>query len=412
MARSQKRVYESWLMDLTSVPTAAGREHRVHAWIDEWIALRLDRIEVRRDDSGNVLILRADRKTSRAKSLLITAHLDHPAFVVTGVQSDGMIELEFRGGVLDGYFKRASIRIIDGADHEYRATIQSIDSKSKPFKTARARLAGTGAKRADAVKLIVAGDIARWDLPRATISSTRLPPLPGTTKSRTERCLHTHACDDLAAAAAALAAMDQTLDDPAFAHVGLLFTVAEEVGFIGAIRSATSRFIPRGARLLNLETSRSFPHDSPIGAGAILRVGDRLTVFPSPFTNAIGEALRLHAVRAKNFRWQRKLMVGGACESTAFAAFGWECTCLCLPLGNYHNMGNLAEVQQGRGRATIAREFISMNDFHNFIEMLVVTTRALAKPLVFDLRPLMKKLNAENGVVLGAPRSGRLGRKP
>ena len=40
-------------------------------------------------------------------------------------------------------------------------------------------------------------------------------------------------------------------------------------------------------------------------------------------------------------------MPGGACEATAFSAYGYESTCLCLPLGNYHNMHDI-DVVAGR----------------------------------------------------------------
>jgi len=32
-------------------------------------------------------------------------------------------------------------------------------------------------------------------------------------------------------------------------------------------------------------------------------------------------------------------MDGGTCESTAYQLFGYRCAGMCLPLGNYHNVG-------------------------------------------------------------------------
>ena len=34
--------YRRWLMELTSLPTASGREDRVVAWIERWVAARDD----------------------------------------------------------------------------------------------------------------------------------------------------------------------------------------------------------------------------------------------------------------------------------------------------------------------------------------------------------------------------------
>jgi len=192
------------------------------------------------------------------------------------------------------------------------------------------------------------------------------------------RVIETNACDDLAAVAAACGAFDRMLKNKAAANVGLLFTVAEEVGFIGAIHAARTQLIPRNARLLCLENSRSFLHDSPIGSGAIMRVGDRLSVFSPALTNELSALFTAHKKRNPNFRWQRKLMAGGACEATAFAAYGFESTCLCLPLGNYHNMADIDGVLAGKRPAKIGCEFVSLDDYHGLIEMLLVGVRGLA----------------------------------
>ena len=76
-------------MELTQIPTAAGAEDRVIAWVDRWIAARSGRLEVRRDDVGNILVTQR-RHGGTAGLILATAHLDHPAFVVTGV-ADGIL---------------------------------------------------------------------------------------------------------------------------------------------------------------------------------------------------------------------------------------------------------------------------------------------------------------------------------
>ncbi len=414
-----RREWELWLLQVTSLPTAAGREQLVHAWIDAWLAPRLDRVRVARDTAGNILITRRDAPRGRAAAtVLVTAHLDHPAFVVTRVgrgDRAGMVDLEFRGGVLDPYFRRAQIEILDAEGAGHAATIDSLDAKARPFKRVTATLRATGgaAARRAAAAAISNGDIARWALPAPRIGDMELDPLPGSSAARRVRCLQTHACDDLAAVVAALAAFDLTLGLKSFAHVGLLFTTAEEVGFIGAIHAARTGFVPRGARLINLENSRSFPSDSPMGAGPILRVGDRMSVFTPSLTNAIGDALTAHATTHHSFQWQRKLMPGGACESTAFAAYGLDSTCLCLPLGNYHNMGRLSQVQaaltaKATPAAKVAPEVIAIADFHGLVEMIVVAARALAPAQGRRARggtsgghkALMEKLYTEKSVVL------------
>jgi endoglucanase len=375
---------ESLLLALTQIPTAAGHEDRVIAFVDAWLATRADRVHAERDDVGNILVWQARRPAGIAP-LLFTAHLDHPAFVVTGVAGDGTIALEFRGGVNDPYFEGAELELVGPGDARAHATITTLDAAAKPFKAVAARL-----DAAASPAWLSAGCIARWRFPRAEVI---------------DGCIHTDACDDLAAAAAALAAFDELLDAPACGHVGLLFTVAEEVGFLGTIHAARHGFVPRDARLLCLENSRSFPHDSPIGAGAILRVGDRISVFTPDLTNRLAELYADAAKKDPAFRWQRKLMPGGACEATAFASYGYRSTCLCLPLGNYHNMADIDGVAGGARPARVAREFVSLADFHSLVEMLHLAARGLDASPAETTEQLMERLYAERATVLARRRT-------
>ena len=397
LSASARKSREKFLLEITSLPTAAGREDRVIAAIEQWVKARKDRVVLSRDRFGNMTIARHDfleacarGAKSGVKPVMITAHLDHPAFVVTAVRTRGKsveLDLEFRGGVNDPYFKGAGLEVFDAETRKsFDAKITSLDAKvdpvAKPFKTVVARLA-----KPAAAKHIAAGSIARWKFAKAEVK---------------KGLAHTHACDDLAALAAALVAYDAISRDAACAHVALLFTRSEEIGFIGAIGAARGGTVPQGARLICLENSRSFPHDSPIGAGPIVRVGDRLSVFTPELTNRIGDIAAAHAKDTPGFRFQRKLMPGGACEATAFASFGIASTCVCLPLGNYHNMQDIDGVAAGRAKAKVGREFISADDFHWLVELLDVVARRLDDPAVAaGHRALMDTLWSRHAKIVG-----------
>jgi endoglucanase len=231
------------------------------------------------------------------------------------------------------------------------------------------------------------GDIGRWKF-GATLPRVR----PG---NRFE----THACDDLAAVAAALSALDVLHRRRGFEHVGILFTRAEEIGFVGAIGACKARSVPKKTRLICLENSRSFA-DSPIGSGPIVRVGDRLSVFEPNLTNRLGAIMLAHAETDPTFRWQRKLMPGGACEATAFSTYGYESTCVCLPLGNYHNMRDIDGVLAGRRPAKVGPEFISIDDYHGLVELLVLCCGRLDDDTLPPLIDRMERLWTERRFVL------------
>jgi len=389
----RRREHVAWLTEVTQIPTAAGRESRVVAFIERWVGQRAD-LSLRRDRAGNVLVGRREAGGGSSRPILVTAHLDHPAFVVERVVGPATLGLSFRGGVMDDYFPGTRVVVHAKSGPLGGVVTEKLDEPTSPFTNWLVDLDGS----ADAVAV---GDVGTWDLPAGEVSDGRL---------------HTNACDDLAAVAAALAMMDelgrQNREGEAIQDVRLLFTLAEEVGFIGAIAACREGTIPEGARLIALENSRSFP-DSPIGGGPIVRVGDRMSVFSPALTAAVarraqdvagGDASVLAIQKESDlpgWRWQRKLMAGGACEASVFCTYGHEATCLCLPLGNYHNMGDLAAVQAGTNTepATIRRECISISDFAGLVDLLVACGRDL--PATGPMREKFEKLWQERSFVLG-----------
>ncbi|MCK4873522.1 MAG: hypothetical protein KAS72_12420 [Phycisphaerales bacterium] len=358
---AQRRRHLDELRRITDIPTAAGREHRVIAYISAWARSRRNVI-LDMDGVGNpILSLRRGRSARRAKLLYVVAHMDHPAFVVRKVRSPREIVAEFRGGVRPAYFDDARATFFDADDQPVNAVGVEV-RKPRKGSSLFYRLTFRLTRNAN----LQVGDIGRWRMGKQRI---------------TREVLHTPACDNLASVAAALCMLDVLRTVPSskrMLDVRLLLTRAEEVGFVGTIGACKNRTIPKSARVLVLENSRSFA-DSPIGGGPIVRIGDRLSTFDPQFTAAIAAVAEELRTRNRSFAWQRKLMAGGMCEATAFQAYGYESACVCLPLGNYHNQGDLANVEMGTNvkPATAANEYISVADFHRFVHLITECARSL-----------------------------------
>lgn len=353
-------LYENWLNELTSLPTAAGCEQRVLDWITGWAKKRKN-ITLKNDRFGNLLLQR--RGVRSEKPIIFTAHADHPAFVVDRVINNQDVEAAFRGGVEDRYFLSGPPRIVlhhkDGATGgvitAFRPASKGVD------KGARMELEQPCQPQI--------GDVAVWAVGKPRIWEDRFEAL---------------ACDDLAGLAAGLSAFDLILKSRAKhkPDVRLLITRAEEIGFVGAIGACKSELLPKRARIINLECSKSFA-ESPIGAGPIVRVGDRTCIFDPELIYRIGQIAQQLTEMDPEFRYQRKLMPGGTCEASAFSAYGFAATCLCLPLGNYHNMNE----QTG----SIDAEHIDLRDFHHLITLLVEVGHQLGdESTVPTLRPKLE----------------------
>ncbi len=393
-AQPSKKAAET-LLALAGIPTVAGKERRVIRFIEAWLRER-PHLTCVTDAAGNLLIKHTD---ADAPSVLYTAHLDHPGFVIDEITDERTAVLSFLGGVHPHYFDDARVTLYPADPDSTTAPVgATITSREEPDSPARIHRACT--IEADApLDAFAPGDLAVWELPEPEIDD--------------EGIFRARACDDLAALSAALDALDELIDTEAAQRAALLCTRAEEIGFIGAIAACKLGTIPQRARVLALENSRSFPNDSPIGAGPIVRVGDRLSTF-SPALNAAVARCAQNLAGARDpdvgrpritadtdFQWQRKLMPGGACEATVFSAYGHEATCLCLPLGNYHNMANLSEYenaikQDQKPTANIEREFISLDDYHGLVRLLVACAQDLesSEPVLTRLERLYDERKA------------------
>ena len=158
--------------------------------------------------------------------IVLAAHMDHPAFVLTGESSGDDVEAEFRGGVADSYFQDAAVRVY-GQSREVSTAGRVVKFERDEHGEGRAtlRLEGEASR-------VEAGDVATWDLPQPRVEGEHL---------------YAPACDDLAGVAAALAAMDRWLASERRTRgddLRVLLTRAEEVGFVGAIAACESGIIP------------------------------------------------------------------------------------------------------------------------------------------------------------------------
>ena len=359
--------HDHWLLQLTGLPTAPGCEDRVIDWVLRW-ARRRPSVTTRRDRYGNLLLRRLGSRTIGPNGLIcFTAHMDHPAFVATKLIGERVVEADFRGGVDDGFFIGSRVLFHHERQRPQRGTIATLEA-SATDKRVTIRF---GRKPAEPV----AGRVLTWDTGPPRVKKGRLL---------------APACDNLAGVAAALSAFDAL--GPR-SHVGVLLTRAEEIGFVGAIGACSSGILPVQARTIVLECSKSFDH-SPIGAGPILRVGDRTSTFNPDLTRHLGRVAGQTAFKHTSFRWQRCLMPGGTCEATAYQAYGRTAACLCLPLGRYHNMNQHTK--------TIDAEVIDLSDYHNLIWWLVAAGQTLDHATVqTPLRQHLDRLFEQRRSLLG-----------
>jgi endoglucanase len=332
------------LRELCSIPTAPFAEQHVVRYVEGFVRAR-PTLKLSRDRFGNLLVgLKGAGKLPR---WVFTAHMDHPGFLAGGyparaARPGSTLRADFHGWVMPEYFKGEKVRFFNRDGSEVPGVVRSFT---------------LGADRGvpETVTIEVRGKVAvehgapgMWDQGAGRVKGKKF---------------FSRVCDDLAGAAAALTMLDRLARKPPKAPVAVLLTRAEEEGFIGAIAASLEpELLRKSDRIVAIETSAQQPY-APQGNGAIVRVGDKTSVFNSALSYFITQQAEALSKKDKTFKYQRALMPGGTCEATVYDVYGFTAGSICVALGNYHNME--------RERKKIAPEYIDLADWNNMVKLFV-----------------------------------------
>lgn len=349
---------------LLSRPTAPLLEGLPSKWIMSFAQER--GLNSYQDGAGNVVVTNSKSAAidPSPSQLVLVAHLDHPGFVFEGdarVTTKKLLPLTFRGGLQSSHALAGSPLSFfhqDQTDPIGTAVLVAATGDE------HGRLSGASVEITEGE--ILPGCFAMWDFPELAPDGVLID----------NHSIKARACDDLLGAAAILACLDSVgKSNAGDMSVCGLFTRAEEVGFFGTLEAIRLGTVPANSVVISLECSKALS-SAQQGDGVIVRVGDRMTVFDPRLTEALRVAADQMVANSKDvgFRYQRKLMDGGACEASAFCATGYQASGLALPLGNYHNAND-----DGPG---LAAEHVMISDY--LAEVALLTNLAL-DPSFIDL---------------------------
>ncbi len=368
------------LEELLALPTAPFAERYVMAHVESFCAARRG-VTVKTDPAGNLLVRVKKGNTKVRRPVCLTAHLDHPGFIADKMIGKGKLRAIWRGGVRAEYFVGSGVRFfVDGKWRKGR--IKSVTKKGT------GKAAGVETAVIEISGSIPRGAVGMWDCPEPAIRNGKI---------------YARACDDLAGVAAMLCCIDRLSRSAVAAEGYFLFTRAEEVGFIGALAACRHKTIPANSFVVAVETSSELP-SARMGDGPILRVGDKASIFNPAVTEhcrEVADSLVGKKRGAKSgFTYQRKLMDGGTCESTAYCELGYEATGVCLALGNYHNMDTK--------RKRIGSEYVDAGDFASLVEWFVALCNPTNKYEGGNekLKKRLKKLDQEYSSLLRGTKDG------
>ncbi|PCI36292.1 MAG: hypothetical protein COB53_10075 [Elusimicrobia bacterium] len=315
-------------------PTAPFHEYYVRDALSS--VLKELGVPFRLDKYGNLI---ASYRKGKAAPMSMLAHMDHPGFEILSVDNSRTARARWNGQVPTFNLRGRRLALIaDDPNIGRRGTALVLkgDGRGPRDKVSAMTLRVPKGTRA--------GDFGHADLTGLTFKRGKL---------------FSKALDNVAGCCAIVAALQILVKNRLPGDVRAIFTRGEEEGFKGAFAAIREGSAPASRPIVVLECSKAMP-GAEMGKGPVIRVGDRLRVFDPDTVLACEAAAGRQRKDNKNFKTQRRLMDGGACEASAFSFAGYPTVCLAFPLGNYHNVGS-------RG---LAPEFIDESDLLNGVEAL------------------------------------------
>ncbi len=338
------RSLDYWLQEILPLSTAPFYEQIVAARVKAFAAER--GLGVKEDRAGNlVLEYRNLGAGKKQRPVAFTCHMDHPGFEVISVRGR-QAQLRLLGGVDEPTLKNSRVLLISGGE-KVKAEVLSVKmaaDRRKDDTTLRVRCA----------RPVSVGDWGHFDLVPLSLAGGKI---------------RSKALDNTLSVALILCLLDGFSAAKRKAHVYGVFTVAEEVGFVGAMELMRSNLLPKRVPMVVMETSRELP-SFKIGGGPVVRVGDRMSVYDDELTRWLTETAETLDAKEPGFQFQRALMPGGACEATLFQMEGRPTCALAVALANYHNMG----------RSGAAAEWVNRGDAEQMLMLLEALTATGPKP--------------------------------
>ncbi len=339
-------------------PTAPYREQAIQQYILEFCRQR--KIAVKQDEVGNLIATYGGAYKNTV--FAFAAHMDHPGFMIDADSHRKRTTALFYGGVAESFFKGAKVKIFT-ANGSVKAQVTGTEfDLKKRYREVRLKVEGDVQK----------GDFGMWDLPACQIRGDRLI---------------SRACDDLVGCVSVLALLDELVRRKIRKKVQAVFTVAEEAGLHGAKHLCLTKQLSKRTKMIAIETSSVIP-SAKMGDGVVVRVGDALSIFTPELTAFLVDAAKCLKAKDKTFKFQRKLMDGGCCESTVYDRYGYTNAAVCIPLGNYHN--------QNRRTGKIAAEYVSVCDLEGMVRLFLSIVQNSEKVDGF-LKPSLPKFKKKIG---------------
>ena len=331
------------LMKLTMINGTSGREDDVRAYIlNELKTMDLPADAVRTDRLGNVLVHKKGAKAPK-KRLLLTAHMDEVALMITYINEDGSLAFDCVGGVLAAAVigRTVTVNGHPGVIGSKPIHHLSKEEREKPASMHALTIDIGAADKAEALQYVRPGDIAYFDTAWRRFGADSLA---------------AKALDDRFGCAVLLHLLRSDLPyDTEFA-----FLVQEEVGLRGALPAANA-VDPDAALIFEATTAADLPDSAgadrvcELGKGAVISFIDGRTVYDKGLYD-----LAVSVCCEQNIPWQTKTKIAGGNDAGAIqnAGHGVRVLAISVPCRYLHSPVSVIREQDAQACASLAAAMI------------------------------------------------------
>lgn len=307
------------LKALCLLPGASGREAPVRNYIlKELEQLPLPDCLVQVDRLGNLIVQKQGKKNNVPR-IMIAAHMDEVAMMVTDITADGALRFGAVGGIDAAAMIGRQVCVgsdgIQGVIGACPIHRLSAEQRKTAAKAEDLAVDIGAADRADAEKYVSLGDIITFAPAYHTLHGGKIA---------------AKALDDRYGCSLLLSLLREDLP----CELTVAFTVQEEVGLRGATVAANA-IKPEIAIVLETTTAADFPDSADpvckLGDGAVISFIDGRTVYDAALYH-----LAVQLCKEQGIPWQTKTKIAGGNDAGAIQNSGARVLAISAPCRNLH----------------------------------------------------------------------------
>jgi len=308
------------LRELTCLNGAAGDEDAVRDYICDKIRPISDLLEI--DNMGNVIAYK--RGVSSDKKIMLSAHMDEVALMVTAIKDDGTLKFSDVGGidarVLVGQKVVVGKDKITGVIGAKPIHMQDKTERTTTIKEKNLYIDIGTDKKEDAVKMVSLGDYVYFDSDYVEFGDNRV-------KAK--------ALDDRVGCAILMEVLKKRYPFDVY----VCFTVQEEIGLRGS-KVTTNKICPdialvvEGTTCSNVHSIDPKDYSTVLGDGVALTIMDRSTIVDKDLLHNLEKIAKENNIR---FQYKKTISGGNDAGSIQKSGSGTKVASISVPCRYIHS---------------------------------------------------------------------------